>query len=63
MPPAARESVVVILAGLALLVPGAADDEAIVDVLAGGAGAFRSRLEAPGGTVLFDGLSVDRTGT
>ncbi len=42
---------------------GAAGDEAIVDVLAGGAGAFRLSLEAPDGTLLFDGLYVDRRQT
>ena len=38
-----------------------AGDVAIFDVLAGGAGTFRWRLEAPDGTAVFDGLFVDRT--
>ena len=35
-------------------------DDAIFDVLAGGAGTFRWRLEAPDGAVVFDSLYVDR---
>jgi hypothetical protein len=38
-----------------------AGDVAILDVLEGRAGDFRWRLEAPGGTALFDGLYVDRS--
>jgi hypothetical protein len=38
-----------------------AGDVAIFDVLAGNAGTFRWRLEAPDGSAVFDGLYVDRT--